>query len=203
MLTVDWDKFKYRQLHWANIVEVYTIAVPVNAPHHNVNNWDYCVKNDISKHDYCKHGYGLLYHSIGHPHGSRKAFWHQLAHKTRCHNDDNDHEYRMWPYQRENSNTFPTCQLSAVSSQTSYTAPNVSPAITTIMMNTGFDPINERNWIAFLQVIRAQSSVGEPTINGAILSHNWQYCGRKARDNCKPAQLPLHPFKLSKVHRLQ
>jgi len=39
--TVDWDEFKYRQLYWAPIVEVYTIAVPLNAPHHNVINWDY------------------------------------------------------------------------------------------------------------------------------------------------------------------
>ena len=42
--TVDWDEFKYRQLDRPPIVEVCTIAVPLNAPHHNVNNWDYSLK---------------------------------------------------------------------------------------------------------------------------------------------------------------
>jgi len=39
--------------------------------------------------------------------------------ETRLHNDVN-HEYRIRPYQRENSNTIPTSQLSVIISQRTY-----------------------------------------------------------------------------------
>jgi len=74
-----------------------------------------------------------------------------------------------------------------------------------IITSTGFDTTNKRNRIPFLQVNWSRSSVREPTINGAILPLNGQYREPKAKstDDCESAQLPLHPFKLSKVHRLQ
>jgi len=73
--------------------------------------------------------------------------------------------------------------------------------MTTIITSTGFDPTSKRNWIPFLQVNWTQSSVGEPTINGAILPLKRQY--REPKDNCKLAQLRLHSFNSSEVHRLQ
>jgi len=143
-----------------------------DAPHHTVYNWDYILKHDISKDDYCKHGYRLCHHSIEHPDGSGVEFRDRLSHETRHrrwrqlsqlqaatirsgqwakpntieilsrtsflpvhwvrsaareatmdetrrHNDVN-HEYRIRPYQRENSNTIPTSQLSVIISQRTY-----------------------------------------------------------------------------------
>jgi hypothetical protein len=66
--------------------------------------------------------------------------------------DDNYHDYRIRPYQHEKLNTIPTSQLSAIISQRCYNVRNVSPARTTIIMITGFDLINKRNRIPFLQV---------------------------------------------------
>jgi len=40
-------------------------------------------KNDISKHDYCKHGYRSFHNSIEHPDGSGEEFRDQLSNETR------------------------------------------------------------------------------------------------------------------------
>jgi hypothetical protein len=132
--TVDWDEFKYGQLHWAPIVEVYMIAVPLNVPYHIVYNGDYSLKNDISKHDYCKNGYRSFHHSIEHPDGSGEEFRDQLSHETR---------HRQWrqlsqlhsirpmrdtEYNRDiESNTIPTSQLSAIISQRSHNGRDALP----------------------------------------------------------------------------
>jgi hypothetical protein len=59
---------------------------------------------------------------------------------------------RKTEYERDiESNTIPMSQLSAIISQRSYNGRNASPAMTIIMI-TGFNPINERNRIPFLQV---------------------------------------------------
>ena len=59
---------------------------------------------------------------------------------------------RETEYDRDiESNIIPTSQLSAIISQTSNNGRNTSPAMT-IMTITGFDPINEKNRIPFLQV---------------------------------------------------
>jgi len=54
-----------------------------DVPHHKVYNWDYILKNDISNHDYWKHGYRSFQHWIAHPDGSGEEFRDHLSHKTR------------------------------------------------------------------------------------------------------------------------
>jgi len=134
-----------------------------DAPHHQVYNWDYSLKNDISKHDYCKNGYRLFHHSIEH----------QLVYET-CH--------RRWR------------QLSRLEAATIRFSQWQKPNTIEIL-----SPIR------FLQVNWAQSSVGEPTINDAIIPLNRLYEEPKAKlkDTCESAKLRLHPFESSKVHRLQ
>ena len=101
-------------------------------------------------------------------------------------------------------NTIPTCQYSAIISQRRYNGRNESPAMTTIIMNTGFVPIKEISRIPFLQVNWVQLSLRQPTINGAILPLNRQNQDPKAKlkDDCMSAQLRQHPFEMSQVHRL-
>jgi len=54
-----------------------------DVPHHKVYYWDYILKNDISNHDYWKHGYRSFHHSIEHPDGSGEEFRDHLSHETR------------------------------------------------------------------------------------------------------------------------
>jgi len=196
--TVDWDEFKYRQLHWAPIVEVYTIAVPRNAPHHNFNNEDYSLKKRhieawllqawismVSSFNWAPPMTTIIT-TTGPDYSIRPM------RETEC---DRDIEW----------NTIPTSQLSAIMSQRSYNGRGTSQAMTMIITSTVFDPIKERNRIAFLRLNWARSSVGEPTVKGASVPMNRQYREPKAKskDNCESGQLRLHPFELSEVHRLQ
>jgi len=146
------------------------------------------------KHGYCQHGYWSFHYSIEHPDGSREEFSTNWQMRRIADNDDNYHEYRIWPYQEEKSNTIPTSPLAVIISQRSYNEWYASTAMTMIITITGFDPTNQRNWIPFLQVNWARSSVGEPTIHGTILPLNRQYREPKARstDNCESA----HPVYL-------
>ena len=138
---------------------------------------------------------------IGHPFSKSTRSPYPL---TR-HNDDDYHQYRIRPYQREKSNTIRTSQSIVVISHRSYNGRNGSLAMTTIIISTGFDPINEKNRIPFLQVNYVWSSVGEPTINCTMLPLNrlYQEPTAKSKDDYESAQLRLHPFELSEVLRLQ
>jgi len=52
--------------------------------HHKVNNWDYYLNNDISKHNYWKNGYRSFYDSIERHDGGGEEFRNQWLHET-CH----------------------------------------------------------------------------------------------------------------------
>jgi len=150
-----------KRIHFAH--EISRVYPFTDAPHHQVYNWDYSLKNDISKYGYCKHGYRLFHHSIEH----------HLAYETR---------HRRWR------------QLSRLEAVIIRFGQWQKPNTIEILSRTPFLNVN---W--------AWSSVGEPTINDAILPMNRLYEEPKvkSKDNCESAKLQLHPFELSKVHRLQ
>ena len=88
------------------------------------------------------------------------------------------------------SNTIHTIHIGAITSQRSFNGRDALLEMTMIIMSIGYDPINERYRIPFLQVNSARSSVGEPTVLGAILPLNRRYHEQNAKlkDECESPQ---------------